>query len=72
MHLKGEGSSRRVRALSGKSWVDGGHWSSVDCQEQKARFCVCFDLTKKLLSLTPWVYKVEISKMGEELFTVTL
>lgn len=36
MHLKGEGSSRRVRALSGKSQVSGGHWSNVDCYEQKA------------------------------------
>jgi len=44
----------------------------LDCHEQKARPCVSFDLKKKLVSLTPWVYNVEVSKMGEELFMVTL
>lgn len=61
-----------MRTLSGTSQVNGGHWSNVDCQEQKARPYVCFDLEKKLLRLVPWVYKVEVSKMREELFMVTL
>lgn len=64
IHLKGEDTSREVTALSGKSQVNEAmeqwsNWSNVDCQEQKAKLYVYFDLKKKLQILTPCVYNLK-------------